>query len=70
MRNNIFFTPGPSQLYFTVFDHVKKAFLKQIPSISHRSIEFENIYKTCNENLKIIFDLPKGYHVAFTSSAN
>ena len=70
MRNNIFFTPGPSQLYFTVFDHVKKAFLKQIPSISHRSIEFEKIYKTCTDNLKVIFDLPKGYHVAFTSSAN
>ena len=70
MRNKIFFTPGPSQLYFTVFDHVKKAFANQIPSISHRGKEFEKIYKTCIENLKVIFDLPKGYNIAFTSSSN
>tara|TARA_B110000014_G_scaffold153233_1_gene107187 strand:+ start:318 stop:1388 length:1071 start_codon:yes stop_codon:yes gene_type:complete len=70
MKNKIFFTPGPSELYFTVFDHVKKAFSNQIPSISHRSIEFEKIYNTCIENLKVIFGLPNGYNIAFTSSAN
>ena len=70
MKNKIFFTPGPSELYFTVFDHVKKAFSNQIPSISHRSIEFEKIYNTCIENLKVIFDLPNDYNIAFISSAN
>ena len=70
MKNNIFFTPGPSQLYFTVYDHVKKAFAEQIPSISHRSVRFQKIYQKCVLNIKQIFDLPVGYHVVFTSSAN
>ena len=70
MKNNIFFTPGPSQLYFTVYNHVKKAFADQIPSISHRSVRFQKIYQKCVLNIKQIFDLPVGYHVVFTSSAN
>ena len=70
MKNNIFFTPGPSQLYFTVYDHVKKAFSDQIPSISHRSVQFQKIYQNCVLNIKEIFDLPVDYHVVFTSSAN
>jgi len=55
MKNNIFFTPGPSQLYFTVYDHVKKAFSDQIPSISHRSVRFQKIYQKCVLNIKQIF---------------
>ena len=55
MKNNIFFTPGPSQLYFTVYDHVKKAFSDQIPSISHRSVQFQKIYQNCILNIKEIF---------------
>ena len=70
MKNNIFFTPGPSQLYFTVYDHVKKAFADQIPSISHRSVRFQKIYQNCVLNIKHIFNLPVDYHVVFTSSAN
>lgn len=70
MKNNIFFTPGPSQLYFTVYDHVKKAFADQIPSISHRSVQFQKIYQNCVLNIKHIFNLPVDYHVVFTSSAN
>ena len=66
MKNNIFFTPGPSQLYFTVYDHVKKAFAEQIPSISHRSVRFQKIYQKCVLNIKQIFDLIQIYHLEWS----
>jgi phosphoserine aminotransferase len=63
------FTPGPSQLYFTVEDHTKRAFREGIPSISHRSKQFENIYSSVKEGLTSLLDLPNSYHILFTSSA-
>ena len=39
-----YFTAGPSQLYYTVEEHIKNALKSQIPSISHRSKQFENLY--------------------------
>ncbi|MEL0009355.1 MAG: aminotransferase class V-fold PLP-dependent enzyme [Flammeovirgaceae bacterium] len=67
---DIFFTPGPSELFFTVEDHIKNGFKKNIFSISHRSKEFKKIYEECVTNLKIFLNIPDGYHVAFLSSAN
>ncbi len=63
------FTPGPSQVYFTVEDHVRQAFREGIPSISHRSKEFERHFSGCNEGLRALLDIPSGWHVFFTSSA-
>ena len=48
----IFFTPGPSELFFTVEDHLKKGIKEDIFSISHRGNDFKKIYKNCVENLK------------------
>lgn len=67
MKTN--FTPGPSQLYFTVEDHAKRAFREGIPSISHRSKQFENIYASVKEGLASLLGLPDSYRVLFTSSA-
>jgi phosphoserine aminotransferase len=66
---NINFTPGPSQLYFTVADHIRTAFRDGIPSISHRSKAFENIYRSTLEGLRELLNLPADYHVFFTGSA-
>ncbi len=63
------FTPGPSQLYFTVEEHLKAALKENIPSISHRGKTFQSIFAECTENLRILLDIPEGYHVLFTSSA-
>jgi len=63
------FTPGPSQVYFTTEDHVRKAFREGIPSISHRSREFEQQYAECTEGLSELLSIPNGWHVFFTSSA-
>ena len=63
------FTPGPSQIYFTVEDHIRQAFREGIPSISHRSKTFEHIYRDCKEGLQELFQIPAGWELVFTSSA-
>jgi phosphoserine aminotransferase len=63
------FTPGPSQLYFTLEDHVRTAFREGIPSLSHRSKKFEAIYQETFEGLRALLNLPTDYHVFFTGSA-
>ena len=63
------FTPGPSQLYFTVEDHVRQAFREGIPSISHRSKQFEQHVRGCREGLTALLNIPAGWHVFFTASA-
>src|SRR5688572_1153538 len=63
------FTPGPSQLYFTVEGHVKKAFRDGIPSLSHRTKEFEAISKQATEGLRELLNVPTNYHLVFCASA-
>ena len=63
------FTPGPSQLYFTVEDHAKTAFREGIPSLSHRSKKFEGIYKEAVDGLRELLGIPSGFHILFTGSA-
>jgi phosphoserine aminotransferase len=70
MTPKINFTPGPSQLYFTVEDHVRTAFREGIPSLSHRSKQYEGIYKKAVDGLRTLLGLPENYHVLFTGSAN
>jgi phosphoserine aminotransferase len=63
------FTPGPSQLYFTVEDHMKQAFRDGIPSLSHRSKKFEKIFAGTVSGLRQLLNIPLGYHIYFTASA-
>jgi len=70
MKGIVNFTPGPSQLYFTVEDHVRTAFREGIPSLSHRTSEFEIISKRATEGVKELLGIPSDFHVFFTSSAN
>lgn len=70
MTQKIYFTPGPTQLYFTVADHLKSALKEDVMSISHRSKAFEKIFSEARENLSELLALPKGYDIYFTSSAN
>jgi len=69
MNPKINFTPGPSQLYFTVDDHVRTAFKEGIPSLSHRSKKFEGFYKDTVNGLRELLNLPPNYHIYFTGSA-
>jgi phosphoserine aminotransferase len=65
----LFFTPGPAELYFTVETHIKNALNEHVPSISHRSKAFEGIYREAVQNLKDLLELPDNYHIFFTGSA-
>lgn len=69
MKHQINFTPGPSQLYFTVADHARQAFKEGIPSLSHRSKRFEQISKETTDGLRQLFNIPADYHIFFTASA-
>jgi phosphoserine aminotransferase len=66
---NVNFTPGPSQLYYTVADHARKAFKEGVPSLSHRSKEFEAIFQKATDGLKELLLIPPHFHIFFTSSA-
>ncbi len=64
------FSPGPSQLYFTVPDHIRQALRENIPSISHRSPVFDAVVKESYENLRELLSIPNSHHIFFLGSAN
>lgn len=68
MSKNLYFTVGPAELYFTVEDHIKQALKEQIPSISHRSIGFQNIYRKAAGNLRELLNIPESYYILFIGS--
>ncbi len=70
MSNTIYLTPGPAQLFYTVHDHLKKAIIDDIPSVSHRSRKFIDIVTHTNECLKELLELPDEYDIFFLNSAN
>lgn len=65
----IHFTPGPSQLFYTVEEHLKQALKLQVSSISHRGQQFKDIYAHTVKELRALVSLPDNYHVLFTNSA-
>ena len=64
----IYFTPGPSELYPTVPKHIQKSLQLQIGSISHISVQFQEIYQTLVEDLKKLLSVPQDYQVFIVSS--
>ncbi len=66
----VYFTPGPSELFYTVPDHLKKGLREHIFSINHRSSRFREIVAETKSNLTELFQLPDGYRMAFVSSAS
>jgi phosphoserine aminotransferase len=69
MNQKVNYTPGPSQLYFTVEDHVRTAFRDGIPSLSHRSRKFDSIFRDCTNGLRSLLNLPATHNIYFTGSA-
>ncbi len=66
---NIFFTPGPAQLYPTFETHLHQATSGQIGSISHRSKQFRGIYQHTAEQLRQLLNIPADRAILFTGSA-
>jgi phosphoserine aminotransferase len=69
MKQKTIFTPGPSQLYFTAEDHLRKAFREGIPSLSHRSKPFEQIFIRTTTGLRNLLGIPENFYIVFTGSA-
>lgn len=65
----LFFTPGPSALFYTVNEHIRTALREQIPSISHRGKAFSKVYQETDEALRDLLTLPDDYCIFFTGSA-
>ena len=70
MTNKVFFTPGPSELYPTVPQHMQAAMAQKIGSISHRSQQFKDIYSHAEKGLRTLLQLPDHYEILFVASAN
>ena len=64
----IFFTPGPSQLYPTVKQHITKALDSNILSLSHRSKQFEAIFNHATSGIRTLLKVPQNYHIVFVTS--
>lgn len=64
----IYFTPGPSELFPTVSNHMQKGIHLQIGSISHRSKQFQEIYQELSDNLKQLLTIPQEYHLFIVGS--
>ena len=65
----IYFTPGPAQLYPSVAQHVQTALDLQLGSISHRSQKFRDIYQHTAEQLRVLMNIPNSHAILFLGSA-
>ncbi|QJW90955.1 aminotransferase class V-fold PLP-dependent enzyme [Spirosoma taeanense] len=65
-----YFTPGPAELYPTIYEHLQTAIDEQIGSISHRSQRFRDIYKFADEQLRTLLSIPSTHGIFFTGSAS
>jgi phosphoserine aminotransferase len=65
----LYLTPGPSQLYPTVAAHIQAALAAQVPSMSHRSKGFMELYAGLAADLKRLFGAPDDYQVFCFASA-
>lgn len=65
----ISYIPGPSQPYPKLAEFVQDALAAQIPSLSHRSRPFSNLYNDTAGALRQLMGVPADYEVWFLSSA-
>lgn len=65
----IYFTPGPTQLHPSAAKHMQQALQDGVFSISHRSPEFETIFKAAANGVKSVLGAPSDWHVFFLGSA-
>ena len=63
------FNPGPSMVYPQVRQYLTDAYDEGILSISHRSPQFEQVYRTLDEQLRQKLNIPTGYAIYVLSSA-
>jgi len=65
----LYFTPGPTELYPVVHEAIAQALRDNVCSINHRSNEFIEIYKSTDNALRKLMDIPEENLILFLSSA-
>ncbi len=70
MSNKIFFTPGPSQLYPGISEFLNEALVRDLGSVSHRSLIFQDVYGGMVAQLRQLLNLPENFHVFTLGSAS
>lgn len=65
----VFLTPGPTELHPLVPDLMREALARRIPSISHRSSQFERIFSSAADAVRGVLGAPDTFHVFFLGSA-
>lgn len=70
MTQKIYFTPGPSQLFYTFKTHFNQALLHDIPSLPHRSKSFMGIVAHTTVALRELLQVPEEFDIFFLNSAN
>ncbi|AZQ62402.1 aminotransferase class V-fold PLP-dependent enzyme [Flammeovirga pectinis] len=66
---NYHLTAGPSELYFTVEQHIQQALKENIAVVSHRSAAFQDMFGFTVSQVKEMLGVPADFHVVFTGSA-
>lgn len=62
-------TAGPSELYFTVEQHIQQALKENVAVVSHRSSAFQEMFAFTVKQVKEMLGIPEDYYVVFTGSA-
>lgn len=64
----VFHTVGPTQLYPNVKEYMMKALEDDVPSLSHRSEGFMEIYRGTSEGLRKLMGIPTSHRIFYLSS--
>ncbi|MBS1494570.1 MAG: aminotransferase class V-fold PLP-dependent enzyme [Bacteroidetes bacterium] len=67
-KNKKYLTCGPTELFSIVRDYMIEALDKKLPSISHRSKDFEVIFQFTVSELKKLMEIPDDFMIFFSSS--
>jgi len=68
MQDKLFFTVGPSKIYPRVDVYAKEAFEEQVPSMSHRGQQFQDLYKATIGTLRRLLKVPDTHRIFFLTS--
>ncbi|MDE0470719.1 MAG: aminotransferase class V-fold PLP-dependent enzyme [Ekhidna sp.] len=70
MSNKIYFTTGPSQLFYSFQDHFRSAIRDDVGSIPHRGAQSVSIIEETTAAVKELLRIPEEYHLFFLNAAN
>lgn len=64
-----YFTPGPSELYPSVVDHLAEGLVRGVFSMSHRGEALSSMSHVTKEAVRAVLGIPQSFHIFFASSA-